>query len=137
MALNSLRKRCFCPMFYPLLYSSFALKTMIMGKISVLITKHKAADKNLEQRHPKEFKTTCKNSGESEQNNKKLKKAVEVGSAPSLSIIPSKKTLFFSSQEEIQQFKDQFIYKHIIDTEMRENVYPLLTKTQHMAREVL
>ena len=27
-------------------------------------------------------------------------------------------------QEEIQQFKDQYIYKHIIDTDVREGVYP-------------
>ena len=27
-------------------------------------------------------------------------------------------------QEEIQKFKDHFIHKHIIDTEMRQAVYP-------------
>ena len=27
-------------------------------------------------------------------------------------------------QEKIQKFKDDFIYKHIIDTEMRQAVYP-------------
>ena len=30
--------------------------------------------------------------------------------------------IFF--QEKVQKFKDDFIYKHIIDTEMRQAVYP-------------
>ena len=29
-----------------------------------------------------------------------------------------------SFQEEIQKFKHQYIYKHIIDTEAREHSYP-------------
>ena len=37
----------------------------------ILLTKHKAADKILEQRLLKEFKATCKNSSESELNQQK------------------------------------------------------------------
>ena len=33
---------------------------------------------------------------------------------------------FILLQEEIQEFKDQFIYKHIIDTEVYENMYPFV-----------
>ena len=35
-------------------------------------------------------------------------------------------------QDEIQQFKDKYIYKHIIDTDVREGVYPL----QNIAHDV-
>lgn len=39
------------------------------------------------------------------------------------------------NEEEIQQFKDQFIYKHIVDTEIRENVMHrwLRTLREHFA----
>ena len=33
---------------------------------------------------------------------------------------------FVLFQEEIQEFKDRFIYKHIIDTEVNDNVYPFV-----------
>ena len=46
---------------------------MIVGKISVCITKRSAKQriKHWNKRFLKEFKATCKNSGESEVNNKK------------------------------------------------------------------
>lgn len=33
---------------------------------------------------------------------------------------------FILFQEEIQEFKDRFINKHIIDTEVNDNVYPFV-----------
>ena len=55
-------------MFYPLRCASFCDKNRNLAHYHnfLLRMKRKAADKSMEQRYLKEFKATCKTSGESE-----------------------------------------------------------------------